>query len=181
MVDGRQLRLLSAVLLVLGAAVTAPSQQPSTPRRSQRASVTQMVGATRIEVTYSRPVARGRELFGALVPWGRVWNPGADTATQVTTSTAVRVNGQPLPAGRYSLWAIPGRETWTMIFNRAAPVWHTPYPGEDQDALRLEVRPQTAGHVETLTYSFPVVDGLKAVLQLQWGTVVVPLEIVTQD
>jgi hypothetical protein len=106
-----------------------------------------------------------------------VWNPGADTATQVTFSSNVLINGQALSAGTYSLWAIPGRETWTVIFNRAAPVWHTPYPGPEQDALRLDVQATSGTHMETLVYYFPVVDGLRTTLHLHWGTTVVPLEI----
>jgi hypothetical protein len=143
----------------------------------------QWVGNTRIEILYSRPVARGRELFGsgAVVPWGRAWNPGADTATQITFSDDVRVNGEKLAAGTYSLWAIPGRETWTVIFSRAAPVWHVPYPGRDKDALRFEVRSETGSHMETLAYYFPVVDGHRAVLHLHWGTTVLPLEIRTDQ
>jgi hypothetical protein len=164
------------------AAVAAPlaAQQPTAPRPSQRGSVMQWVGNTRIEILYSRPVARGRELFGTVVPWGRPWNPGADSATQVTFSDEVRVNGERLAAGSHSLWAIPGRETWTIIFSRAAPVWHVPYPGRDKDALRLEVRSETGSHMETLAYYFPVVDGLRAVLHLHWGTTIVPLEIRTE-
>jgi hypothetical protein len=136
----------------------------------------QRFGATRVEVKYSRPSARGRELFGALVPWGRVWTPGADTATSVTVSDSVRVNGQPLAAGTYSLWAIPGDTAWTIIFNREHPAWHTQYP-EGDDALRIESAPRQGAHVEMLTFSFPDVDGLRGELVLQWGTTVVPIVI----
>src|SRR5207249_566954 len=73
---------------------------------SQRGGVTQMVGGTRIEIRYSRPVARRRELFGKLVPWGKVWCPGADTATTIAFSAPVHISGKPLDAGTYSLWAI---------------------------------------------------------------------------
>ena len=164
-----------AALALLASGVVEPARaQP--PRRSQRGAVMQMLGATQVEVAYSRPVARGRALFGALVPWGRVWNPGADTATTVRVSTPVRVNGAPLPAGTYSLWAIPGEREWTLIFSRAQPVWHLPYP-EGQDALRVRAVPQSGAHMETLAYYFPVVDGLAAVLHLHWGEVVVPIRI----
>jgi hypothetical protein len=127
-------------------------------------------------VTYSRPVARGRELFGSLVPFGQVWNPGADQATAISFTRDVHVNDQSLAAGEYSVWAIPGPETWTMIFSRAADVYHTPYPGEPQDALRLEVRPEHGPHMEALTFYFPVVEGKEAVLRLHWGEVIVPLQ-----
>ena len=93
------------------------------------------------------------------------------------------VDGHRLAAGRYSLWTIPEEppKPWTVIFNRGLGGWHTNYPGEAQDALRLSVTAETGPHMETLTYYFPVVDADSAVLRLQWGTVVVPMKIkVTQ-
>jgi hypothetical protein len=86
------------------------------------------------------------------------------------------VNGQPLPKGSYSIWAIPEPDTWTLIFSRAANVWHDAYP-QGQDALRLTVAPRDGPHMETLAYYFPVVDGHGAELDLHWGRVVVPLQI----
>ncbi|MBI3261910.1 MAG: DUF2911 domain-containing protein [Acidobacteria bacterium] len=146
-------------------------------RKSQAAAVSQRIANTEITVTYSRPVARGRELFGALVSYDTVWNPGADQATAIDFTRDVQINNQPLKTGKYSLWAIPRRESWTMIFSRAADVYHTPYPGEQQDALRLEVRPEQGLHMETLAFYFPIVEGKDAVLRLHWGTVMVPLAI----
>jgi Protein of unknown function (DUF2911) len=162
------------LLIGLGAPVIEPAHTQE-PRRSQRAAVMQMIGTTRIEVTYSRPVARGRTLFGGLVPWGRTWNPGADTATAITVSAPILVNGDRLPAGAYSLWAIPGETEWTFIFSRAHPVWHVPFRGPE--ALRVRAVPQRGAHMETLAFYFPVVDGWKAVLNVHWGETVVPLQI----
>lgn len=144
-------------------------------RKSQAAAVSQRVANTEITVTYSRPVARGRELFGALVPYDQVWNPGADQATAIAINRDIHLNEQPLPAGKYSLWAIPRADTWTMIVSRAADVYHTPYPGEDQDVLRLDVRPERGPHMEALSFYFPTVEGKDAVLRLHWGDVMVPL------
>ena len=165
------IRPTSLVLLVLSA---IDSQTP----RSQHGTVTQRVGTTEIAISYNRPVARGRELFGTLVRWGRMWHPGADSATTISFSKDVTIDGQALKAGRYSLWTIPEEsKPWTVIFNRGVGGWHTSYPGESQDALRLTVTPETGSHLETLTYYFPMVDADSAVLRLQWGTVVVPLMI----
>src|SRR5881628_173413 len=151
--------------------------------RSQHGSVTQRVGTTDIAVSYNRPVARGRELFGSLVAWGRRWHPGADSATTIAFSKDVAIDGHTLAAGRYTLWTIPEAppKPWTVIFNKGVGVWHTNYPGESQDALRITVAPETGPHMETLTYYFPMVDADSAVLRLQWGTVIVPMRIkVTQ-
>jgi hypothetical protein len=146
------------------------------PRPSQHGTVGQEIGGTRVTIEYNRPVARGRELFGALVPWRKVWCPGADTCTSLAVSTDIQVNGQKLAAGTYSVWAEPGEERWTWIFSRAHPVWHTRYD-EAKDALRVTVTPREGHHMETLAFYFPAVDGKRAELVLHWGRVVVPLQL----
>ena len=143
----------------------------------QAAAFSQRIANTEIILTYSRPVARGRALFGALVPYDQVWNPGADQATAIAVNRDVQIDERPLRAGKYSLWAIPRPDTWTLIFSNAADVFHTPNPGESRDALRVEVRPERGPHMETLAFYFPVVDGKNAVLRLHWGEVMVPLSI----
>ena len=145
---------------------------------SQSGSITQMLGNTEIEIRYSRPVARGRELFGKLVPWGEVWAPGADSATTISFSDEVLFGGERLPAGKYSIWMIPDPESWTVILSKGADVFHTRY-AEGQDALRLRVEPEDGTHMETLTFHFPVVDGPNAVLAFHWGKTIVkvPIEI----
>src|SRR5688572_11191440 len=138
---------LIAPLAALTLTSSLCAQETRRPRRSQQAAVSQAVGATRVEVRYSRPSARGRDLFGALVPWGRPWTPGADTATSVSFTTAVRINDQPLAAGSYSIWMIPGETRWTVIFSSAHPVWHLPYPSAS-DVLRVETTPRQGPHME---------------------------------
>ncbi|MBI4419515.1 MAG: DUF2911 domain-containing protein [Gemmatimonadetes bacterium] len=144
-------------------------------RRSQHGTVSQLIAATEVSVAYNRPVARGRTLFGGLVPWNRIWHPGADSATTISFSRGVEINGQPVPAGTYSLWTIPRPERWTLILSTAARVFHIPYPGEARDALRLEVTPEKGSHMETLSFYFPLVDADSATLVLHWGTTIVPL------
>jgi len=146
-------------------------------RKSQAAAVSQRIANAEVTITYSRPVARGRELFGALVPYEQVWNPGADQATAIAFTRDVHVNDQPLTAGKYSMWAIPRAGAWTVIFSNAADVYHTPYPGEAHDALRLNVEPEVGPHMEALMFYFPLVEGKDALLRLHWGRLVVPLSI----
>jgi DUF2911 family protein len=124
------------------------------------------------------PVARGRALFGQLVPWDSVWHPGADSATLVSFDHDVLIEGQPLKAGEYSLWVLP-HETrpWSIIFSRAAHVFHKPYPGPSDDALRVDVVPETVSHVETLAIYFPYVLRDNAVMRIHWGTVSAPVRI----
>jgi hypothetical protein len=145
--------------------------------KSQAGAIGQRVATTEITLTYSRPVARGRQVFGALVPYGQIWTPGADQATAITFTRDVRINDQPLAKGAYSIWTIPRSDMWTVIFNKNAQAYHDHYPGEDQDAMRLDVRPEPGPQMETLTFSFPIVEGKDAVLRLEWGEVRVPLSI----
>jgi hypothetical protein len=162
-----------AGFVLLGAAEPMTAQSI---RKSQLATLSQMVGPTRIEITYRRPVARGRELFRALVPYGGVWSPSADTAAVFSTTTALDVEGARLPAGRYSIWAVPDREVWTVIFSSAQPVFHLRY-NQDRDVLRMRVQPRAADHMESLGFYLPMVDGDSAVLVLHWGRTVVPIRI----
>ena len=164
------------IIIALLVAISAMAQTPPKPRPSQHGSVTQQIADTKITIEYNRPVARGRELFGKLVPYGRIWNPGADQATTIAVSTEIKVNGQSLAAGTYSLWADPNPDQWTIIFSKAQPVFHIPYPA-GRDALRITAAPRKGEHMETLAFYFPAVDGRHGELVLHWGTVVVPIAI----
>ena len=144
---------------------------------SQSGLVWQEVANTQIKVTYDRPVARGRDLFGGIVPFGEIWNPGANDATAIGFTRDVTINGNPLPAGKYSLWAIPDPNRWTIIFNRQADVYHTPYPGEDDDALRFMASPRRGAHMETLAFYFAAVEKKDAELRLHWGETYVSFNI----
>jgi hypothetical protein len=145
--------------------------------KSQAAIVGQRIANTEITVTYSRPVARGRTLFGGIVPYGEAWDPGADQATAIEVTRGIRIEGHALAAGKYSVWMIPRPDVWTVIFSKAGDTYHTPYPGESQDALRFDVMPRTGPHTETLTFDFPLVEGKDAQLQFRWGTVTIPLRV----
>jgi hypothetical protein len=171
-----QLALSTSLLMLALAPLSVVGQEAPKIKPSQHGTVSQRIADTTITVEYNRPVARGRELFGALVPYGKIWCPCADDATTIELTTAVKIDGQELAAGKYSVWTVPNADKWTVIFNRRAVTWHTKYP-EGQDALRLEVTPRTGPHMETLAFYFPVVEGKKAGFVLHWGTTVVPLGI----
>ncbi|MGH7605279.1 MAG: DUF2911 domain-containing protein [Gemmatimonadaceae bacterium] len=167
---------IAAVLLVTALPSVARSQGYPF---SERGSVTQMIAYTNVSVWYGRPIAHGRALFGALVPWDSVWHPGADSATRIRFSHDVLVEGKPLRAGDYSLWVVPREHSpWTVIFSRAAHVFHKPYPGARFEVLRVDVVPDTVSYVESLAIYFPSVIRDKAVMRLHWGAVAVPIRIV---
>ena len=170
--------LAALVAACLAGAVGRAYAQPDGPKPSQLGWVTQEVNKTVITVGYSRPVARGREIWGKLVPYGPIWTPGANDATELTVSTEVIINGQKVPAGTYTVWSEPGPEKWTVFLNTAHPVFHIRHADvADEDLPRMTVTPRQATHMETLAWYFPVVDGHKAELVVHWGTVVVPLSI----
>ena len=167
---------LAVALIALDADSTLAQGYPF----SQRARVEQTVAFTDISVVYGRPVARGRRLFGdsALVKWDTLWHPGADSATRVSFSHDVKLEGQDLEAGEYSVWLIPrATKPWTVILSRAAPVFHQPYPGQPSDALRVDVATERGSHMETLAVYFPVVLRDEAVMRIHWGDMIVPIRI----
>ena len=169
-------RLVVAGVLLAGLSTAWAQRTPQQPRLSQHGSVSQQIAGTKVTVEYNRPVARGRELFGALVPWSRIWCPGADDCTAITVTTDVKVNGQALAAGSYTIWAEPQPDKWTVIFSKGYPAFHTRYPA-GRDALRVTTTPRKGDYMETLAFYFPVADGKHAELVLHWGAVVVPLQI----
>ena len=162
----------AAVLLALS--VSALAGQVIRP--SQAAELMQWVGASKIQIAYHRPVARGRELFGALVPFGKVWSPSADSAAVFKTSRPLTVNGSALAAGSYSIWAIPGATEWTVIFSSIDVVHHMFYP-EGKDALRVTAVPRMGDHFETLGIYFPMVNADSAELVIHWGKTIVPMKL----
>jgi hypothetical protein len=167
--------------LLLGSPMFAGAAAPAHAQGypfSQRGSVTQHVAHTTIAVEYGRPVARGRTLFGQLVPWDGVWHPGADSATRISFDRPVRLEGQEVRAGEYSLWLIPrASRPWTVILSRAAHVFHKPYPGAASDAYRFDVSPERGTHMESLAIYFPSVLRADAVLRIHWGETVLPIRV----
>ena len=149
--------------LVLAAGLTGSGglhvAAAQTPPKSQLGTVSQLISGTRVDVVYRRPVARGRALFGALVPWGRIWTPSADSAVRITLSAPMAINGATLAAGTYGIWTIPDSVSWTIIFNRRAEAFHLRYP-DGQDVLRVRATPTRGDHVETLQWEFPMVLSL---------------------
>lgn len=125
-----------------------PSQRPSPP-----AEASAMVGDTQVTIAYSQPAVKGREIFGELVPYQEVWRTGANEATTFEVGDDVLVEGQPLPAGKYALFTIPGEEEWTIIFNKTAEQWGAYEYDQGQDALRVNVKPNGAAEqAERLTF-----------------------------
>jgi hypothetical protein len=202
---------LALLLFVMCAAQSASAQnQPlRLPRPSQKASVMQTVGVTDIRITYSRPGVKGRRILGdapasvaasgtatldgmtmggasakgvPIVPYGHVWRTGANEATVFEVSDNVLINGQTLPAGRYSLHTIPGRDEWAIIFNKDDGQWGSFEYDEKKDALRVKVKPQIiADNQEWLGFSFEPLTENSAQVNLRWEKVRVPFTVEVKD
>lgn len=115
---------------------SAWASRPQPGRLSPRDTARAEIGPAHVAVDYSRPSMRGRKVFGGIVPFGEVWRTGADAATQLITDHDLVIGNQPVPAGSYSLWAIPQRDGWTLIINRQHGQWGTEYD-PDQDLVRV--------------------------------------------
>jgi hypothetical protein len=170
-------RMVGSIVIV--SALVLPDSSPAQGYPpSQRGSVTQTVAFTDIAVVYGRPVTRGRPLFGQLVPWDSVWHPGADSATRISFSHDVVLEGHEVSAGEYSLWLVPrDHRAWTFILSRAAHVFHKPYPGPSEDVLRVDVMPEFVSHMESLAIYFPSVLRDEAVMRIHWGETSLPVRI----
>ena len=147
------------------------------PRDSQHAEVKQRIGLTDVTINYSRPLVKGRKVWGSLVPYDKVWRAGANENTTISFSDAVTIEGKPLPAGTYGLHMIPGQDEWTVIFSRNSTSWGSFTYDQNEDALRISVKPQPSDMHEALTYDF---DGMKddsAVVTLRWDKLAVPFKV----
>jgi len=169
--------LFVSVLIVLLLGSFAIAQGLELPRVSQKATVSQRVGLTDVSITYSRPGVKGRAIWGGLVPYDKVWRTGANEATTFSVSDDVKINGQPLPAGSYSLHTIPGKESWTIIFNKVDKQFGSFNYDKSKDALRVDVKPQEGPNQEWMTFSFPDVSDNNATVELAWEKLRVPFRI----
>jgi hypothetical protein len=115
------------ILLIIGALVVFIQ---NTKSASPEADVNFHSGDLSVDIFYNRPSKRGREIFGGLVPYGKVWRTGANEATVFETNKDLINNGKTLKAGKYSLWALPNAQFWTIIFNSESGQWGINFNGE---------------------------------------------------
>ncbi len=170
-VSGSVSRLsLAALLLSASLPSLLQAQLPAlhTPRESPSASVSQVIGMTTVSVHYARPAVNGRKVWDALVPFDAVWRAGANENTVLAVSSSFTVGGVRLPAGRYGLHTIPAASNWTVILSRQANAWGSFSYDPKEDAVRLTVTPQPAGHIERLQYTLDEPTDSSLALTLRW-------------
>lgn len=175
------LSVTAGLALTAGLFAQAPAPKIEFPAASPAATLKQRVGFTDIEINYSRPSMRGRKIFGGLQPYGEVWRTGANNATKVTFSTAVKFGGADVPAGTYALFTIPGETEWTVILNKVPGQWGAYSYDAKNDVVRVQAAPvKLPWPVETFTISFSdLASESSASLALYWENVrvAVPVEV----
>jgi hypothetical protein len=175
------LAVLGSVLSVAGVChaqtATGETLMLNLPRASQHALVSQRIGITDITINYHRPLANGRQVWGKLVPYGQVWRAGANENTIITFSDPVTIEGQSLDKGTYGLHMIPAETEWTIIFSKNSTAWGSFTYKQDEDALRVKVKPQTGDIHDALAYDFDDVKADSAVVTMRWEKVAVPFKV----
>lgn len=165
------------VCVAMAAVLFAPAAQGQI-RASERGGVFQVVDGTVITVDYSRPQARKREnLFGKVVHADEIWTPGANSATTLELSRDIRLNGQPVPVGKYSLWLTTPPGAWVLHLHRKATLFHTQRPALAEMFLSIPVTPTQGEHVEAVSFDFPRVSRDGTTLRFRWGTMAFGVEI----
>lgn len=173
-----KLVLVLFVLVVLGENLKAQGLKMPQPSTAQ--TITQDFGLGKITVIYSRPNAKGRKIFGALEPYDKVWRTGANSATVIKFTDAVKIEGKDLAAGEYALFTIPGKTEWTIIFNKGVKEWGAYTYSEANDVLRVKVKPITLKEkIETFTINFAHVYDTAAQMQLSWENTLVNVNLST--
>ncbi|MBT2563438.1 DUF2911 domain-containing protein [Pedobacter sp. ISL-68] len=167
-------------LALLGAADFANAQGAKFPQPSSGQTIIQDFGLGKITLTYSRPNVKGRKIFGSMEPMGVVWRNGANAATRIKFTDAVKIEGKDLPAGEYGLFSIPGKNEWTVIFNKIADQWGAYEYKESDDVLRVKVKTTALkDKVETLNMQFSAVNETSAQLNMMWENSAYSINITT--
>jgi tetratricopeptide (TPR) repeat protein len=172
-----QLHFLIGSLLLLFTISIFAQQNLTLPDASQHATVMQQVGLTEIKIDYHRPGVKGREIWGALVPYNQVWRAGANENTTISFSKDVIIAGQKVPAGTYGLHMIPTETDWTIILSRDFRAWGSFFYIEANDLMRFTVKPQSTDFQEWLIYSFDEVTPNSTTASLNWDKLKIPFEI----
>lgn len=158
---------------------TTNAQQLKTPAPSPTQTVKQDFGISSVELIYSRPAMKGRKIFGDLVPWGKVWRTGANSATRIKFNDDVMIGGQPLKAGEYALFTVPNDKEWEIIINKGNANWGTDYKQAD-DVLRVKAKSDKLDDaVESFTIQFDDIKATSMNLNIMWDKTVVSVPVTT--
>ena len=155
--------------------------QIETPQPSPASEIDQTVGLTEINVEYSRPSIKGREIFGNLVPYNKIWRTGANASTKISFSTHVDINGKRINPGKYSLFTVPNESEWKIILYNNTELWGVPQNWDDNNvvlstSVKIEKFPEPIS-IETFSIGFDKVNNNYVILSIMWDDVYVPITI----
>jgi len=168
---------IGSALLVASSAL-AETPKVEFPAPSPACTLKQRVGLTDVQIDYSRPNIKGREIFGSLVPYGQVWRTGANQATKIVFSTPVKLNGTEIPAGTYALMTIPGKDEWTIIINKGSEQWGAYKYDEKADVARFKAKPITLEKpVDSFTIGVNKIGDDSSVIDIVWDKTDVPIKL----
>ncbi len=176
--------LLAGSLLFISCNRKQPEEPDPVRRKSPTAIATVKHAGTYIKVVYGQPYRGGREIFGDLVPYGDVWRTGANEATELTTTKDILFSGERLEAGTYSLFSIPGAESWTIILNSELGLWGAFEYDASKDIMRIEADAHQTEQVdEAFTIQFEEVTGDSTDMVIKWvqTEVRVPITFLSTD
>jgi hypothetical protein len=169
---------LSAGITLLSLGMNAQSLK--TPQPSSTQTIKQDLGIGSVELSYSRPGMKGRKIFGDLVPFGKVWRTGANSATTLQFSDSVSIGGTRIAPGKYGLLTIPDKDKWTVIISQQTDVTSPAAYQQDKDLARITVKPViNSTSAETFTMQFANVKSNSADLQIMWDNTTVNVPITT--
>lgn len=162
-------RHVSTVMVVLMASLAVVAQQDKAQRPSPPGTAqVSFADGKKVTINYSRPFAKGRKIYGGLVPYGKVWRTGANEATSLSTDTDLVIGGTTVPAGNYTLYTVPAEGSWKLIINKQTGQWGTEYE-QGQDLARVDMQTSTLPKaVEQFTISLEKTGGDSATLNLDW-------------
>lgn len=163
--------LVGALALMLS---TPMMSQDKGERKSPPATATGTIGEATITINYGQPSMRGRDIFGGLVPYEKIWRTGANEATTLETNKEIGVNGKVLPAGKYAVFSIPGEKEWTIIFNSETEQWGAYNYDESKDVLRVKAKAGPHESTEKMTFT---VDEEKGMIYLDWAETRIAMQI----
>lgn len=161
-------RLLLLFCTLTLTVLTLRAQSMASKRLSPSAQASAAIDDILIDIDYSQPGVKGRTIWGVLVPYDKVWRTGANEATTFTVNKDILIEGQLLPAGRYALFSIPGKKTWTIIFNKEADQWGAYNYNNEADILRVEVPNLETEFAERMTFEIEPGDDNSSRVFLKW-------------
>ncbi len=169
------------IAAVFALAIFQANAQLTTPQPSPTQTVKQNFGLANVELSYSRPAMKGRKIFGELVPFGKVWRTGANSATTLTFADDVTIGGTKMAAGKYGLLSIPDKSSWVLIISKQTDVTSPAAYKQDQDVVRVNVTPQKQkASTENFTIQFANIKPTSCDLQISWDKTMVTLPISTE-